>query len=176
MDKSDLRARSLRERALLKDSERERAARENFRKAFGEYASYFVYLSYRSEMDTRILIEELKEQGKTICVPRIEDGRMLSVPLRGRIEKNGYGIEEPEGGEEVTAEVAVVPLLAYDDGGYRLGYGGGYYDAYLAAHPEVLRVGLAFSGQHAAALPHDGWDIPLDAVVTEEGVLSFGRR
>ena len=54
---------------------------------------------------------------------------------------------QPPHGEDKPCEVALTPLLAYDERGHRLGYGGGYYDAYFAARPEILRVGLAYAGQ-----------------------------
>lgn len=60
-----------------------------------------------------------------------------------------------------------------DGEGYRLGYGGGYYDRYFALHPDVLRVGLAYAGQAVEGLPREKTDMPLHAVVTEKGVTRF---
>ena len=101
---------------------------------------------------------------------------MRCVPLTDKLKAGKFGIPEPEEGEERTCEVALCPLLAFDEGGYRLGYGGGYYDRYFALHPEVLRVGLAYAGQAVAALPHGEYDVRLDAVITEEGVRFFPPR
>ena len=101
---------------------------------------------------------------------------MLCVPHSDRLKAGKYGIPEPEEGEETTCEVAFCPLLAFDEAGCRLGYGGGYYDRYFALHPEILRVGLAYAGQAADLLPHEERDERLDAVVTEEGVRFFPPR
>jgi 5-formyltetrahydrofolate cyclo-ligase len=82
----------------------------------------------------------------------------------------------PENGAWVEPEVLIVPLLAFDARGYRLGYGGGFYDRTLAglrARGPVLAVGFAFAGQKVEAVPTDAFDQRLDAVVTEKGVTVF---
>ena len=98
---------------------------------------------------------------------------MRSVPYAEPLEAGAYGILQPEGGEETTCRVALTPLLAVDGEGYRLGYGGGYYDRYFSLHPDVLRVGLAYAGQAVERLPREKTDMPLHAVVTEKGVTRF---
>jgi 5-formyltetrahydrofolate cyclo-ligase len=82
----------------------------------------------------------------------------------------------PEAGAWVVPEVLIVPLLAWDRRGYRLGYGGGFYDRTLEglrARGPVLAVGYAFSAQEVAEVPTDAFDQRLDAVVTEKGVTLF---
>jgi 5-formyltetrahydrofolate cyclo-ligase len=85
----------------------------------------------------------------------------------------------PEDGAWVEPEVLIVPLLAFDARGYRLGYGGGFYDRTLeslrARHP-VLAVGFAFAAQEVAEVPTEPTDQRLDAIVTERGVTEFARR
>lgn len=110
-------------------------------------------------------------------------------PLHWRL--NRYGIQEyhPPGGKRVRArqlQRLFVPLLGFDRAGYRIGMGGGYYDASLAyrrlravwRQPDL--VGVAFSIQQVVKVPHDPWDIPLDGVLTEVGLsrplLSSGNR
>ncbi len=145
--------------------------------AFAEgHTSFFLYLSRGTEAGTAALLEGLRRLGKRVCAPRIAGGEMLCVPLTDRLKKGPFGILEPEGGEEETCDVAFCPLLAFDKEGYRLGYGGGYYDRYFAAHPQVLRVGLAYEGQAADKLPREGHDVRLDALVTERGVRFFPPR
>ena len=93
-----------------------------------------------------------------------------------RLIANRYGIlEPPEDAPLVTNfEVMLTPLVAYDAHGNRLGMGGGYYDRYLAsATPKPYLLGVAFACQQADALPAEEWDMRLDAVVTENGVLEF---
>ena len=82
----------------------------------------------------------------------------------------------PEEGAWVVPEVLIVPLLAFDARGFRLGYGGGFYDRTLEglrAKGPVLAVGFAFSAQEVAVVPIDATDQRLDAVVTEKGVTIF---
>lgn len=87
-----------------------------------------------------------------------------------------FGALVPAEGAWVEPEVLIVPLLAFDAVGHRLGYGGGFYDRTLAAlrarHP-VLAVGFAFAAQEVDLVPKDGFDERLDAVVTEQGVREF---
>lgn len=134
--------------------------------------SFFVYCSVRSEVSTDKLILSLLQAGKRVCVPRIENKVMLSVPY-APLEAGAFGIPAPHGGEDTFCEVAFVPLLAVDKCGVRLGYGGGFYDAYFARNPKTLRVGLAYDVQRTQTLPREAWDIPLEAVITETGVHFF---
>jgi 5-formyltetrahydrofolate cyclo-ligase len=90
---------------------------------------------------------------------------------------HAYGVTEPQFESEiVTPAVVLVPLLAFDATGYRLGYGGGFYDrtieALRAIRP-IEAIGIAYAGQEVAAVPRDDHDQRLDAVVTEEGFRRF---
>lgn len=172
-EKKTLRARMKEVRAGLKSPEKDKLIEENVLSAFGEEESFFVYLSFGSEFSTKGLIRALLARGKRVCVPRIEGGVMRSVPYAEPLEAGAYGILQPKGGEETACRVALTPLLAVDGEGYRLGYGGGYYDRYFSLHPEVLRVGLAYAGQAVERLPREKTDMPLHAVVTEKGVMRF---
>ena len=78
-------------------------------------------------------------------------------------------------GEAGTPDVLLVPLLAWDGQGRRLGYGGGYYDRTLAALPGRRAIGCAYSAQRVAEVPAGPHDVPLDAVATELGVTWFSR-
>jgi 5-formyltetrahydrofolate cyclo-ligase len=106
-----------------------------------------------------------------------------ATPLRFREWSPGCKLVEgafkamiPEEGAWVEPEVMIVPLLAWDQRGYRLGYGGGFYDRTLEglrARGKVLAVGFAFAAQEVDAVPTDAFDQRLDAVVTERGVTVF---
>ena len=89
------------------------------------------------------------------------------------------GIPEPDAkARERRPDLLLVPLLAFDRLGYRLGYGAGYYDRYLREHRprrSVKAVGIAYAGQQYDALPVHDFDEPLDAVVTETQVIRFAR-
>jgi 5-formyltetrahydrofolate cyclo-ligase len=94
-----------------------------------------------------------------------------------RMVEGTFGALIPEEGAWVEPEVLIVPLLAFDARGYRLGYGGGFYDRTLAglrAKGPVLAVGIAFAAQEVAEVPTDAFDQRLDAVVTEKSVTVFG--
>ena len=87
-----------------------------------------------------------------------------------------FGARIPEHGAWLVPEVVIVPMVAFDARGYRLGYGGGFYDRTLAALREagpVVALGFAYAGQEMAELPIDPTDQRLDAVVTEHGVRRF---
>ena len=93
-----------------------------------------------------------------------------------RLVQGAFKAMIPEEGAWVEPEVVIVPLLAFDARGYRLGYGGGFYDRTLEglrAKGPVLAVGFAFAAQEVAEVPTDAFDQRLDAVVTETGVRVF---
>ena len=93
-----------------------------------------------------------------------------------RLVQGAFRALIPEEGAWVEPEVMIVPLLAFDARGYRLGYGGGFYDRtleLLRARGPVLAVGFAFAAQEVEAVPTDAFDQRLDAVVTERGVTVF---
>ena len=153
--------------------EADRNIAEYFMEAYSAYESFFIYHSCGTEADTRAIISALINGGKRVYLPRVEGENIVPVPY-GELKKGKYGIMEPTGEPYRGAvDVTVVPLLAINGNGYRLGYGGGYYDAYFARHPEILRVGLCYAAQLTDRLPREEQDVPLQAVVTENGVIRF---
>ena len=135
-DKRSLREAYARIRAAARSEEKDGAIADRVLSLFGDRTSFFLYVSVRTEVATNALIRHLIRCGKRVCVPRIENGVMLAVPY-APLTAGAYGIPAPPSGEDTPCEVTLAPLLAFDDEGYRLGYGGGFYDAYFAAHPEV---------------------------------------
>jgi 5-formyltetrahydrofolate cyclo-ligase len=135
------------------------------------------YMPMRSEIDP--LPAMAAHQGP-VCVPVIEG---KGLPLRFRAWTPGARMVEgafkaliPAEGDWLVPEVLIVPLLAFDARGYRLGYGGGFYDRTLAglrAKGPVLAIGFAFAAQEVGDLPVDAFDQRLDAVVTERGLRRF---
>jgi len=105
--------------------------------------------------------------------PRIEGDRM--VFREGPLEPGRFDIPAPTGRER-QPEVILVPGLAFDRRGHRLGYGRGYYDRALAACPEALRIGLCHSFQVVEALPEEAHDQPVDHLVTPDGALATRAR
>ena len=131
------------------------------------------------EIDVRPLLHALAERGHPVVLPLTPP---RGLPLRfarwqpgDALASGRFGTWEPVG-EELAPEVLLVPLLAFDECGNRLGYGGGYYDRTLAALPERIAVGCAFAAQQVACVPAEPTDVRLDAVATERGVLICSGR
>lgn len=142
------------------------------------------YSPMRDEADIGPLLAALAARGHALCLPVVE---AMAAPLGfrqwapGDALAPGYqGIAEPAAGAAVAhPDVVLVPLLAFDRGGHRLGYGGGFYDRTLAglrAAGSVLVVGIAFSAQQVDRLPGADHDQRLDAVLTEQGVIRFPKK
>ena len=135
------------------------------------------YMPMRSEIDP---VPAMAAHRGPVGVPVI---LAKASPLRFREWSPGCRLVEgafkaliPEEGAWVEPEVVIVPLLAWDARGYRLGYGGGFYDRTLdglRSRGRVLAVGFAFAGQEVAEVPIDQFDQRLDAIVTEKGVTIF---
>jgi 5-formyltetrahydrofolate cyclo-ligase len=140
------------------------------------------YWPYKSEADPRPLMELLRGYGRPLALPVIQHP---SVIFRRWIEgvelvDAGFGTLGPDPtADEVTPAVLLVPLAAFDARGNRIGWGQGHYDrviARLAAAGEVLTIGVAYSFQQVEAVPAEEHDRPLDAVVTELGVVETRSR
>jgi 5-formyltetrahydrofolate cyclo-ligase len=139
------------------------------------------YLPIRSELDAMPLIYALRGLGYGICLPVVTGpARPLSFRLwtaDGALHTDDFGVRFPATGTPAVPEVVIVPLVAFDAAGYRLGYGGGFYDRTLAAlraSGPVHAFGFAYAGQQVPALPLEATDMRLDAVITERGVLRPG--
>ncbi|HEY4274670.1 MAG TPA: 5-formyltetrahydrofolate cyclo-ligase [Rhizomicrobium sp.] len=138
------------------------------------------YHAHQSEADPARLLLALAHGGASIAFPRIvrpDAALEFHLVPEGEILRPGaYGIHEPlEHWPRARPDILLVPLLAFDDAGYRLGYGGGYYDRTLAALPHARAIGIAYAGQRVDFLPHDAHDWPLNAVLTENGLTEFPR-
>jgi len=154
--------------------------------------SVALYVAVRGEMDTDPLLRAAWESGKQVllpkCVPRgVMDGPAVLrfIPCQGleALAPGAFGIPEPPNVDivdlayveepEVVPDLVVAPGLAFDRRGVRLGQGGGFYDRYFF-RPEiagVLRIGYIYAFQLVEHLPRDPWDLPVDCVCTEQGIL-----
>ena len=143
------------------------------------------YLPIRNELSPLPLMEALAMKGiKTALpvTPKIGDMLIFREWKSGEpLQPGAYGIGVPlSQAKEAVPDTLIVPLLAFDKRGHRLGYGGGFYDltikALRARNPKLRTIGLAFAAQEAGTLPiHDG-DQLLDAVVTERGIWMKDER
>ena len=138
------------------------------------------YMPIRTEIDPLPVMEEAAAHGP-VGVPVIQDS---GLPLKfsrwepGCTMKEGpFGAMIPETDDFLDPEILIVPLVAFDRKGGRLGYGGGFYDRtleLLRGKRATLAIGFAYAAQEAQDLPLEPTDQPLDMLVTEEEVLSFG--
>ena len=134
------------------------------------------YWPIRTEIDPRPAIKALADS-HVVGLPIVTgDGRPLAFRrwLPGaEMEVGAFGAEIPTTREEVVPEILIIPLAAFTDDGYRLGYGGGFYDRTLEelrARGEVTAIGFAYSIQRVKSLPLEPTDQPLDIIVTEIGL------
>ncbi len=123
-------------------------------------------------------------RGGRIALPRVGAAGQMEFHRFNdgdEVQNNRFGIAEPHARapliEAPALDVVLVPLVAFDPLGHRLGMGGGFYDRYLPRlTPDTPLIGVAFAcQQHHEALPSQAWDVPLHAVVTETAVLECQR-
>lgn len=141
--------------------------------------SVFSYVSYGAEIDTIPFIERALADNKRVAVPLMrEKGKMVFIEIDSlnQLRPNKYGIPEPEYSDEKVLvsdknTLIAVPGLAFDKRGYRLGYGGGYYDRYLSMNSFMKTAGFCYEQQITDSLPHYEYDVPVDIIVTERRIL-----
>jgi 5-formyltetrahydrofolate cyclo-ligase len=135
------------------------------------------YFAIGDEADPAGLESELRRRGHRILLPRVA-GRNLPLEFHvweqgAQLLRGGFGLWEPSRDwPKLAPDVLIVPLLAFDPEGYRVGYGAGYYDRTirkLRENKKIIAAGFAFSVQEFEAVPHLAHDESLDWVVTESG-------
>ena len=140
-----------------------------------------LYWPVKKEFNTRFLLDELATQGYECALPVAgKESRVMKFLTWTHDTKMTQGIwnvPEPEAGEEVQPNIVLAPLLAFDQKGYRLGYGGGHYDATmeaLRAQKQVQYIGIGYAEQAVLLkLPREEHDIPLDSMLTPQGLIEF---
>jgi 5-formyltetrahydrofolate cyclo-ligase len=135
------------------------------------------YHALPHEADPSHLLMVLAQRGHPIVFPRVaaRHTRLAyhRVPAGESLRTGAWGIQEPAPHfPQNEPELLLVPLLAYDMRGHRLGYGGGFYDRTIAAL-QVPAIGIAFAGQEIVSLPVEAHDIALNAILTESGLRRF---
>ncbi|MDA8173276.1 MAG: 5-formyltetrahydrofolate cyclo-ligase [Nitrospiraceae bacterium] len=179
-DKSSIRADALKKRNAIPEAQRlaksgEIAARLAAMRQFGAARTVLLYASFKSEVDTSGLIRESLEAGRKVLLPRVAKDGLEVFEIKGPedMEKGVWGIPEPKRSSRAAgvneADVIIVPGVAFDSAGARVGYGKGYYDRLLAnlEHPVPL-IALSFEAQmYNNKLPVSGHDILMDFIITE---------
>lgn len=187
LEKSAFRESMRRQRAMLA------RAHPDFARAAAEHVAALgipdgsvvgAYVATRDEADPHVILKMLVLRNCTAAFPRVA---AKDAPLAFHRWKPGdamqpgaFGIPEPSKDWPLAfPKILLVPLLAFDRAGHRLGYGAGFYDRtldFLRANSTVRAIGVAYAGQEVEALPREEHDHPLDAVITETGVREFTRR
>ncbi len=139
--------------------------------AYRAAKAVYAYLAFNQEVRTRPIIERAWADGKRVAVPKVAGDGMVFIWLDSfdGLALSDFGVPEPTGGDIADDESALVlmPGLAFDRLGHRVGYGGGYYDRYLREHPEHFKVALCYDFQLVDSIEAEPHDIPADLVIAE---------
>ena len=138
--------------------------------AYKNTKTLYGYLPYNQEVRTVPILERALRDGKRVAVPKIYGDTMKFLYLDdlSKVEKNDMGIPEPIADEPVAEDktaLVLMPGLAFTKSGDRMGYGGGFYDRFLAEEPNHPTVALCYEFQIVDSLPTEEYDIPVDMVL-----------
>ena len=143
--------------------------------AFAQAKTILLYCHIRSELSLDALLTHPASAGKRFAYPLCVSETELRPFIPGTWKTGAFGIPEPDPAcsEEILPEeldLVICPGVAFDTNCRRLGMGGGYYDRFLPKCKNAAIVMAAFEAQHAACIPSDVWDVPMDMVITEENI------
>ena len=132
------------------------------------------YYPYNYEIDILEILKLLEKKNYKISLPKIKKKNQMNFfewSFNDPLSINKYGIPEPISKKLIYPDVLIIPLVAFDNELNRLGYGGGYYDRYLAKSfkkKRIIKIGIAYSFQKLNKIPINKYDIRLDYIITEE--------
>mgnify|MGYP006288469687 FL=1 len=142
-----------------------------------------LYISYRSEVDTEQLINKLLKKSKNVFAPYcIKDEKRMEIvqindPTKD-LKKGAYGIKEPKNSlrkkdnEINQLDIVIVPAVAFSKSGYRIGYGGGYYDRFLSRlSSKTISIGINYDELIFESVPKEDHDLAVDIIVTDKKIL-----
>ena len=136
------------------------------------------YWALPLEAPTRGLLESLKSREVSLGLPRLEGDKIVyhMWHVGQPLHSGNYGLLEPfPTAPTCMPDVYIIPLVAFDQQGHRLGYGKGHFDRYLELHPQVQTVGWAFDCQEVTKIEAEPHDQPLDVVITPTRILNFSE-
>ena len=139
----------------------------------------FIYVNMESEINTIDIIIKLLDMGKRVAVPKVLPGNkeMVALEIKSLLDLNesgAFGILEPDmSKKDVGNEVdlIILPGLAFDKRGYRIGYGGGFYDRFLERYNSIKRVSLCYNFQIIDNIPEEDFDEAIDTIITEDKII-----
>ena len=144
---------------------------------FENYKIIASFISFKSEISTQFLNKFLLNNGKTLCLPIIKNNsetlNFIEYNLKTKLVHGKFGIMQPSDlSKEFLPEIILTPCLAFDENGFRLGYGGGYYDKTFSYLKEIkhkfISIAVAFDDQKIDELAHDKYDQKIDYILTEK--------
>lgn len=137
----------------------------------------FAYMDCKNEVETAKVIEQCWKDGKTIAVPKVfgEIMKYYAITSYDDLEDGYFGILEPKHAElpEIIAGdgLMILPGVAFDEERHRIGYGGGFYDRYLEAHPRMQKIAFAFEFQMFEEVPFEEFDRKPEKIITEKRII-----
>ncbi len=173
-------------RALGSQALCQRLARSGVLTRFTSFSAFF---GFDGEVDLSAFTSRLEGSGKRLYMPVIRGRRLWFLPMKADtvLDTNRFGIAEPRCRADrrlplLALDVVLMPLVAFDRSGHRIGMGGGYYDRTFAfkrfkrSPSRPLLIGIGFEFQCVDMIPAEPWDVPLDAAVTDRTFRWFGQR
>ncbi|MBL6649816.1 MAG: 5-formyltetrahydrofolate cyclo-ligase [Flavobacteriaceae bacterium] len=148
------------------------------------FQNYHVFfpIEKQKEVDSRLIIQIIQGKDKNVVLPKLnfESNSIDSVLLTDStlLKTNHLGISEPLNGIQINnnqIDLVFVPLLAFDNSGHRVGYGGGYYDKFLSECPNAIKVGLSYFDPINKIEDINSKDIKLDYCITPKKVYEFSE-
>ena len=139
------------------------------------------FLSIKSEISTNELNQYLLSLEKILCLPVIENDKEVLIfkkySIGDKLKKGKFGVREPVNSQTYLPDIIFVPCLAFDENGFRLGYGGGYYDKCMAyffsINHKFISIGLAYEEQKVKNVVHDNLDQKLNYILTEKQLYNI---
>lgn len=149
--------------------------------AFNNAETVLVYNSTEIEAGTELIIKHCLENGKKTALPRCMNDRLMKFYYYSDntiLKRSAFGIMEPIENEKNEVKsfentVCILPGLAFDKEGYRLGYGGGYYDRFLSVHESIIPIGICYSDNIIDRLVRNEFDRRADYVITEKNLEAY---
>lgn len=145
--------------------------------AYKSAKNIYAYMDFSGEVKTQMIIEDALKTGKNVWLPRVHGDTMdfFLAEQEEDLQTGAFGILEPQGAtmagvEEMKDGFMVMPGVAFDADRNRAGFGGGYYDKYLEAYPELYTAAVAFEFQIVESVPSEETDIRPNVVITEERI------
>ena len=146
-------------------------------KEYKEADVVFAYMDCKNEVETKKVIEQCWKDGKVIAVPKVfgEIMKYYEIHSYDDLEDGYFGIREPkhEHLKEIVCDdgLMILPGVAFDVSRHRVGYGGGFYDRYLEAHPDMKKIAFAFEFQMFESVPFEVFDKQPEKIITEKRII-----